>query len=54
VCGGDGGRETKSYFSQEGRNVIPSVVDPVKRIVGDVAKRQMVVNPKNTIFRSKD
>ncbi len=47
------GGKPKVIFSQEGRNVIPSVVDPVKRIVGDVAKRQMVVNPKNTIFSIK-
>ena len=47
------GGKPKVIFSQEGRNVIPSVVDPIKRIVGDVAKRQMVVNPKNTIFSIK-
>ena len=47
------GGKPKVIFSQEGRNVIPSVVDPVKRIVGDVAKRQMVVNPKNTVFSIK-
>lgn len=39
--------------SAEGRNVIPSVVDPIKNIVGDVAKRQMVLNPKSTIFSVK-
>ncbi|MEO6508361.1 MAG: molecular chaperone DnaK [Patescibacteria group bacterium] len=43
----------KIISSQEGRNVIPSVVDPVKRIVGDVAKRQMVLNPKKTIYSVK-
>lgn len=43
----------KVIYSQEGRNVIPSVVDPIKRIVGDVAKRQIVINPKNTIFSVK-
>ncbi len=47
------GGKPKVIHSQEGRNVIPSVVDPVKRVVGDVAKRQMVVNPKNTIFSVK-
>ncbi|MFZ6035117.1 MAG: molecular chaperone DnaK [Patescibacteria group bacterium] len=47
------GGKPKVIHSAEGRNVIPSVVDPVKRIVGDVAKRQMVVNPKNTIFSIK-
>ena len=43
----------KVIHSAEGRNIIPSVVDPVKHIVGDVAKRQMVVNPKTTIFSIK-
>ncbi len=43
----------KVIHSAEGRNVIPSVVDPQKHIVGDVAKRQMVVNPKTTIFSIK-
>ena len=43
----------KVIHSAEGRNIIPSVVDPTKHIVGDVAKRQMVVNPKTTIFSIK-
>ncbi len=47
------GGKPKIIHSKEGRNVIPSVVDPVKRIVGDVAKRQLVTNPKNTIFSIK-
>jgi len=47
------GGKPKVIHSQEGRNVIPSVVDPLKRIVGDVAKRQMVINPKTTIFSIK-
>ena len=47
------GGKPKVIHSTEGRNVIPSVVDPVKRIVGDVAKRQMIVNPKSTIFSIK-
>ncbi len=47
------GGKPKVIHSQEGRNVIPSVVDPIKRIVGDVAKRQMVINPKRTIFSIK-
>lgn len=45
--------KAKIIYSQEGRNVIPSVVDPVKRIVGDVAKRQLVLNPKKTIYSIK-
>jgi len=47
------GGKPKVIHSQEGRNVIPSVVDPIKRIVGDVAKRQMIINPKRTIFSIK-
>ena len=47
------GGSPKVIHSKEGRNVIPSVVDPVKRVVGDVAKRQMVMNPKRTIFSVK-
>ncbi len=47
------GGKPKVIHSQEGRNVIPSVVDPVKRVVGDVAKRQIVINPKNTVFSIK-
>lgn len=47
------GGAPKVIYSAEGRNVIPSVVDPVKNIVGDVAKRQMVINPKSTIFSVK-
>lgn len=43
----------KVIHSAEGRNIIPSVVDPQKHIVGDVAKRQMIVNPKTTIFSIK-
>ncbi len=37
----------------EGRNLIPSVVEPSKGLVGDLAKRQMVLNPKNTIYSIK-
>ncbi len=47
------GGAPKVIYSAEGRNVIPSVVDPIKNIVGDVAKRQMVLNPKSTIFSVK-
>ncbi|MFH0863886.1 MAG: molecular chaperone DnaK [Candidatus Gottesmanbacteria bacterium] len=47
------GGSPKVINSIEGRNVIPSVVDPIKNIVGDVAKRQMVINPKSTIFSIK-
>ncbi len=37
----------------EGSNILPSVVEPVKGLVGDLAKRQMVLNPKNTIYSVK-
>lgn len=39
--------------SAEGRNTFPSIVEPVKGLVGDVAKRQMVLNSANTIFSVK-
>jgi len=39
--------------SAEGENLIPSVVEPIKGLVGRVAKRQMIINPKNTIFSIK-
>ncbi|MDO8498715.1 MAG: molecular chaperone DnaK [bacterium] len=43
----------KVIHSAEGENTIPSVVNPIKSIVGRVAKRQAVVNPKETIFSIK-
>src|SRR3989339_774668 len=39
--------------TSEGRNLIPSVVEPTKNLVGDLAKRQMVLNPRNTIYSIK-
>ncbi len=47
------GGSPKVIHSAEGRNVIPSVVDPIKRVVGDVAKRQIVIHPRSTIFSVK-
>jgi len=47
------GGNPKIIHSAEGRNVIPSVVDPVTHVVGDVAKRQLVLKPKTTIFSIK-
>jgi len=47
------GGSPKIIYSSEGRNVIPSIVDPIKHIIGDVAKRQMVMNPKSTVFSVK-
>ncbi len=47
------GGAPKVIFSAEGRNVIPSACDPIKNIVGDVARRQMVLKPKSTIYSVK-
>ncbi|AKM79771.1 MAG: Chaperone protein DnaK [Candidatus Beckwithbacteria bacterium GW2011_GWB1_47_15] len=47
------GGSPKVIPSAEGRNLIPSVVEPDKSLVGDVAKRQMVLNPQNTIYSVK-
>ena len=47
------GGSPKVIHSAEGRNVIPSVVDPIDHVVGDVAKRQLVLKPKRTIFSIK-
>ncbi|MEX2012878.1 MAG: molecular chaperone DnaK, partial [Candidatus Levyibacteriota bacterium] len=33
--------------------VIPSVVDPISHVVGDVAKRQLILKPKTTVFSIK-
>jgi len=42
------GGKPKVIPSAEGRNLIPSVVEPEKGLVGDLAKRQMILNPQNT------
>ncbi|RLC59088.1 MAG: molecular chaperone DnaK, partial [Chloroflexi bacterium] len=50
------GGEPKIIPSAEGGNLIPSVVAISKtgeRLVGEIAKRQAVVNPDNTIFSVK-
>ena len=47
------GGSPKIIHSAEGRNIIPSVVDPISHVVGDVAKRQIVLKPKTTIFSIK-
>lgn len=47
------GGQPKVIHSKEGRNTIPSVVDVSKKVVGDVAKRSMVMNPKKVIFSVK-
>ncbi len=48
--------EPKCLDSREGSVLIPSIVAFTKngeRLVGDIAKRQAVTNPKNTIFAVK-
>lgn len=45
--------KAKVIPSAEGKNTIPSVVEPVKNLVGEVAKRQMILNPENTIYSIK-
>ncbi len=47
------GGTAKVILTSEGRNTIPSVVEPVKNLVGDLAKRQMVLNPTNTLYSIK-
>jgi len=50
------GGEPKIIPSAEGGDLVPSVVAISKtgeRLVGEIAKRQAVVNPENTIFSIK-
>lgn len=47
------GGSPKVIPSSEGKNTVPSIVEPVKRLVGEVAKRQAVLNPENTIYSVK-
>ncbi len=49
----EGGQTKVIPASDTGRNITPSVVEPVKNLVGDVAKRQMILNPKKTIYSVK-
>jgi len=49
----EGGNPKVIPAADTGRNVTPSIVEPVKNLVGDVAKRQMILNPKNTIYSIK-
>ena len=49
----EGGRPKVIPAADTGRNITPSVVEPVKNLVGDVAKRQVVLNPKNTVYSVK-
>jgi molecular chaperone DnaK len=50
------GGDPKIIPSAEGSNLVPSVVAVSKageRLVGEIAKRQAIVNPENTIFSIK-
>jgi molecular chaperone DnaK len=49
----EGGKPTVISAADTGRNITPSVVEPVKNLVGDVAKRQVILNPKNSIYSVK-
>lgn len=49
----EGGQPKVIPAADTGRNVTPSVVEPVKNLVGDVAKRQMILNPKSTVYSVK-
>ncbi len=47
------GGKPKVIPTSEGGNLIPSVVDPVEGQVGELARRQMVLEPKRTIYAIK-
>jgi len=47
------GGKPKVIPTSEGENLIPSVVEPEKNLVGRVAKRQMILNPGKTIYSIK-
>ncbi len=49
----EGGRPMVIAAADTGKNTTPSVVEPVKNLVGDVAKRQMILNAKNTVYSAK-
>lgn len=49
----EGGRPKVIPAVDTGKNTTPSVVEPVKNLVGDVAKRQMILNAKNTVYSAK-
>ncbi len=49
----EGGRPKVIPAVDTGKNTTPSVVEPVKNLVGDVAKRQMILNSKNTVSSAK-
>lgn len=49
----EAGRPVVISAIDTGKNTTPSVVEPIKNLVGDVAKRQMILNAKNTVYSAK-
>lgn len=49
----EGGQPKVISASDTGKNTTPSVVELAKNLVGDVAKRQMILNPTNTLSSVK-
>ena len=49
----EGGQPKVISASDTGKNTTPSVVEIVKNLVGDVAKRQMILNSTNTVSSVK-
>ena len=49
----EGGSPKVISASDTGKNTTPSVVEMVKNLVGDVAKRQMILNSTNTVSSVK-
>lgn len=49
----EAGRPKVIPAADTGKNTTPSVVEPNKNLVGDVAKRQMILNAKNTVYSAK-
>jgi molecular chaperone DnaK len=47
------GGKAKVIPTHEGQNTFPSIVEPVKNLVGAVAKNQMILNSKNTLYSVK-
>ncbi len=47
------GGQPKVIPNAEGTNTTPSIIAPLTNLVGIPAKRQQVVNPKNTVFSVK-
>ena len=51
-----GGQDPKIINNQEGTRTTPSIVgisEKDERVVGQIAKRQAITNPENTVFSIK-